>query len=79
MLVVGRKVVALLGHTGTGKSTFIHLVAGRRLRKDQQRGYIADDLLDVFVISGAQSSETTTLRPYVRSDGEVVHLDKPRF
>ena len=35
ILVVGRKAVALLGQTGTGKSTFIYLVAGPRLKKDQ--------------------------------------------
>ena len=76
--VVGRKVVAFLGQTEPGKSTFIHLVAGLCLRKDLHcGGYIVEEPLDGFVISRAHSSETTTLRPHLRSGGDTVRLDTP--
>lgn len=78
--LVGKKVVALMGATGSGKTTLVNFVAGKPIQKRlycKRRGhgqdssftkevYVAENPLEGFSIGHDQVSETTGLMHYVR-------------
>ncbi|CAE8651577.1 unnamed protein product [Polarella glacialis] len=85
--VQGRNVVILVGNTGTGKSTFVHFLAGCQLqRRPYKQGsslkrwvYEAAQSLDDFRIGHDLQSETKHIIPFEREDSGVVYLDSPGY
>ncbi|KAG7352611.1 von Willebrand factor type A domain containing protein [Nitzschia inconspicua] len=90
--VVGQDVIAVVGKTGTGKSTLIQGIAGKTFRETchetlkysesaKKRVFEPADPLVGFEIGHSNSSMTKSLNCFVRQrkTGSIVYVDTPGF
>lgn len=80
--VAGKKVVLVVGNTGSGKSTFVNYMLGRQIfeRADDEYGDMVVDCRNpIATIGHSKKSETYLTSVYSDEESKISYIDCPGF